>query len=184
MQRPRSQPALSTGCAHISSALRRLKFREGRPGFRFQSIVPIETVSTKAASLTSCAEAAFNVAYHRCLVAHYRHDADGNKSGKSKGTCTGLGQINAAAFNIRPSVRDRDRDGITTLLVGDLDLGTKGQRFVRRCHGVVVERDAAGSFGSTLRRVSHGVHRCDTVFGKNWNVEQTKYERGDQPSHA
>ena len=92
-------------------------------------------------------EAAFDVAYHRCLVAHYRHDADGNKSGKSKGICTGLGQINAAAFNIRSSVRDRDRDGITTLLVGDLDLGTKGQRFVRRRHDVVVVRDAAGSFG-------------------------------------
>src|SRR6516165_2436087 len=71
--------------------------------------------------------AAFDVVYHRCLVAHYRHGTDGNKSGKSKGTCTGLGQINAAAFNIRPSVRDRDRDGITILLVGDLDLGTKGQ---------------------------------------------------------
>jgi hypothetical protein len=38
--------------------------------------------------------------------------------------------------------------------------------------------------GSRLRRVSHGVHRCDTFFGTNWNVEQTKYERGDQPSHA
>src|SRR5262249_23651482 len=134
--------------------------------------------------LTSCPEAAVDVAYHRYLVAHYRHDADENKSGKPKGTCTGLGQINAAAFNIRPSVRDRDRDGITTLLVGDLDLGTKRQRFVRRRHGVVVERDAAGGFGSRLRRVSHGVHRCDTVFGKNWNVEQTKYERGDQPSHV
>ena len=144
---------------------------------------PAEKASTRH-PLTSCPEAAVDVAYHRCLVAHYRHDADGNKFGKSKGTCTGLGQINAAAFNIRPSVRDRDRDGITTLLVGDLDLGTKGQRFVRRRHGVVVEGDAAGSFGSRLRRVSHGVHRCDTVFGKNWNVEQTKYERGDQPSHA
>jgi hypothetical protein len=28
------------------------------------------------------------------------------------------------------------------LLVGDLDFGTKGQRFVRRRHDVVVERDA------------------------------------------
>jgi hypothetical protein len=97
---------------------------------------------------------------------------------------TGLGQINAAAFNIRPSVRDRDRDGMATLLVGDLDFRTKGQPFVRRRHDVVVERNAAGSFGFRLRRVSHGVHRCDTVFGTNWNVEQTKYERGDQPSHA
>src|SRR5262249_34375129 len=70
-----------------------------------------ETVSTKAASLTSCPEAAFDVAYHRCLVAHYRHDADENKSGKPKGTCTGLGQINAAAFNIRPSVRDLSDQG-------------------------------------------------------------------------
>jgi len=34
MQRPRSQPALSTGCAHISSALRRLIFREGCPAPR------------------------------------------------------------------------------------------------------------------------------------------------------
>src|SRR5262249_45438464 len=71
----------------------------------------------EAASLTSCPGPAFDLAYHRCLVAHYRHDAYGNKSGKSKGTCAGLGQINAAAFNIRPSVGDRDRDGITTLLV-------------------------------------------------------------------
>src|SRR5262249_56189695 len=108
---------------------------------------PAEKTSTRH-PLTSCPEAAVDVAYHRCLVAHYRHDADGNKFGKSKGTCTGLGQINAAAFNIRPPVRDRDRDGITTLLVGDLDLGTKGQRFVRRRHDVVVERDAAAGFGS------------------------------------
>jgi hypothetical protein len=66
------------------------------------------------------------------------------------------------------------------LLVGDLDFGTKGQRFVCRRHGVVVERDAAGSFGSRLRRISHGVLRCDTVFGTNWNVEQTKYERSNR----
>src|SRR5262249_246662 len=144
---------------------------------------PAEKASTRH-PLTSCPEAAVDVAYHRCLVAHYRHDADGNKFGKSKGACTGLGQINAAAFNIRPPVRDHDRDGMPILLVGDLDFGTKGQRFVRCRHGVVVEGDPAGSFGSRLRRVSHGIHRCDTVFGKNWNVEQTKYERGDQPSHA
>ena len=100
--------------------------------------------------MTSCPEAAFDVAFHRWLVAHYRHDANGSKSGKSKGACTGLGQINAAAFNIRPSVHDRDRDGMTILLVGDLDFGTKGQRFVRRRHGVIVERDAAGSFGSSV----------------------------------
>jgi hypothetical protein len=80
----------------------------------------------EAASLTSCPEATFDVAYHRCLVAHYRHDADGNKSGKSKGTCTGLGQINAAAFNIGPSVRDRDRDGMAILLVVTLTLEPKG----------------------------------------------------------
>jgi hypothetical protein len=123
-------------------------------------------------------------AFHQSLIGHHRHDTDRSKSGKSKGACTGLGQIYAAAFNIRPSVRDRDRDCMTILLVGDLDFGTKGQRFVRRRHGVIVERDAAGSFGSRLRRVTHGVHRCDTVFGTNWNVEQTKYERGDQPSHA
>ena len=120
----------------------------------------------------------------RWSVARHRHDADRSESGKSEGTCTGLGQINATAFNIRPSVRDRDRDGMTILLVDDLDFGTEGQRFVRRRHGVIVERDAAGSFGSRLRRVTYGVHRCDAVFGTNWNVEQTKYKRGDQPSHA
>src|SRR5262245_20133040 len=169
--------------AYFIGGLRRLEFREACPGISIPEQLSGRDRLSEATSLTACPEAAVDVAYHRCLVAHYRHDADGNKFGKSKGTFTGLGQINAAAFNIRPSVRDRDRDGIT-LLVGDLDLGTKGQRFVRRCHGVVVERGAAGSFGSTLRRVSHGVHRCDTVFGKNWNVEQTKYERGDQPSHA
>jgi hypothetical protein len=50
---------------------------------------------------------------------------------------------------------------------------------------VLVPRcDAAGSFGSTLRRVPHAIHRRDTFFGTNWNIEQTKYERGDQPSHA
>jgi hypothetical protein len=128
---------------------------------------------------TSCPEVALKVAFHgQWLVAHH-HDADRGKSGKSKGACTGLGQINAAAFNVRPSIRDRDRDNMTILLVRDLDFGTKGQPFVRRRHGVIVERDATGSFGSRLRGVTHGVHRCDTVFGKNWNVEQTKYERGD-----
>ena len=170
--------------AYFIGGLRRLEFREGCPGISIPEQLSGRDRLNEAASLTSCPEAAFDVAYHRRLVAHYRHDADGNKSGKSKDTCTGLGQINAAAFNIRPSVRDRDRDGITTLLVGDLDLGTKGQRFVRRRHGVVVVKDPAGSFGPRLRRVSHGVHRCDAVFGMNWNVEQTKYERGDQPSHA
>jgi hypothetical protein len=40
---------------------------------------------------------------------------------------------------------------MTILLVGDLDFATKGQRFVRRRHGVIVDRDAAASFGSTLR---------------------------------
>jgi hypothetical protein len=39
---------------------------------------------------------------------------------------------------------------------------------VRRRHGVIVERNAAGSFGSRLRRVTHDVHRCDAVFGTNW----------------
>jgi hypothetical protein len=52
-------------------------------------------------------------AFHRRLVAHHRHDTDRSKSIKSKGACTGLGQINAAAFSIRASVRDRDRDGMT-----------------------------------------------------------------------
>jgi hypothetical protein len=99
-------------------------------------------------------EAALEVVFHQWLVAHHRHDTDRSKSGKFKRARTGLGQINAAAFNIRPSVRDRDRDGMTILLVGDLDLGTKWQRFVRRRHGVIVERDAAGSFGSRLRRVT------------------------------
>src|SRR5262249_29947706 len=77
-------------------------------------------------SLTSGPEAAFDVAYHRCLVAHYRHNADRNKSGKSKGTCTGLGQVNAAAFNIRPSVRDRDRNGRPFSLLVTLTLEPKG----------------------------------------------------------
>ena len=36
-----------------------------------------------------------------------------------------------------------DRDRMAILLVGDLDFGTKGQRFVRRRHDVLVERDAA-----------------------------------------
>jgi hypothetical protein len=66
-------------------------------------------------------------AFHQWLVAHNRHDTDRSKSGKIKGTCTCLGQINATAFNIGPSVRDRDRDGTTIPLVGDLDFGTKGQ---------------------------------------------------------
>ena len=61
-------------------------------------------------------------ALHQRLIAHHRHDTDRSKSGKSKGSCTGLGQINAAAFNIRPSIRDRNRDGMTILLVGDLTL--------------------------------------------------------------
>ena len=74
-------------------------------------------------------------AFHRWLVARHRHDIDRSKSDKSKGACTGLGQINAAAFDITASVRDRDRDGMTILLVGDLDFGTKGQRFVRRRQG-------------------------------------------------
>ena len=39
-----------------------------------------------------------------------------------------------------PSVRDRDRDGISGLLVGYPHRGTKGRRFVRRGHVVVVER--------------------------------------------
>src|SRR5262245_12005560 len=100
-------------------------------------------------------------------------------TGKSKGTCTGLGQINAAAFNKRPTVRDPHRNGMAVVLVGDLDFGTKGQRFVRCRHAVIVERDAARSLGSTLRRVSNCVHGCDTVFGTNWNDKQTKYKRGD-----
>jgi hypothetical protein len=77
----------------------------------------------------------------------------------------------------RPTVRDPHGNGMAGFLVGDLDFGTKRQRFVRRRHGVILERDAAGSFGSRLGRVTDGVHRCDTVFGKHWNVEQ--YERGD-----
>ena len=77
---------------------------------------------------------------------------------------TTRGQINAAAFNVRSSVRDRDRDGMSGLLVGYLHRGTKGQRFVRRGHGVIVERDAAGGCGSRLRRIPQGIHRCDTFF--------------------
>jgi|GraSoiStandDraft_47_1057283.scaffolds.fasta_scaffold22456_3 hypothetical protein len=48
MQRPRSQPALSTGCAHISSADCVVSNSERvAQGFRFQSSFPVETVSTK-----------------------------------------------------------------------------------------------------------------------------------------
>jgi hypothetical protein len=50
-------------------------------------------------------------------------------------------------------------------LLVTLTLEPEGQRFVGRRHDVVVERDTAGSFGSRLRRVSHGVLRCYTVFG-------------------
>ena len=110
------------------------------------------------------------------LVTHHWHDADGSKSGKSKGAGTGLGQINAAAS---PSIRDRDHNGMTIFLVSDLNFGTEGQRFVGRRHRALVERGTAGSFGSTLRRVTQGVHRRDTVFSPNWNVEQTKHERSD-----
>jgi hypothetical protein len=39
-------------------------------------------------------------AFHQWLVVQHRHDINGSKSGKSKGACTRLGQINAAAFNI------------------------------------------------------------------------------------
>jgi hypothetical protein len=113
------------------------------------------------------------------LVTHHRHDADRSKSGKSKGAGAGQGHINAAAFNIGPPVRDRDRNGMAIFLVGDLNFRTKGQRFMRRCHRVIVERGTAGGFCSTLRRVPQGVHRCDAVFSANWNVEQTKHERRD-----
>ena len=82
----------------------------------------------------------------RSLIAHYRQDGDWSKPGKPKGACTGRGQINAAAFNVRPSVRDRDRNSMSGLLVGYPHRGTKGQRFVRCSHVVVVERDSAGSF--------------------------------------
>jgi hypothetical protein len=75
----------------------------------------------RAKRLDRTAPGGLEVAFHRWLVAHHRHDADRSKSSKSKGTCTGLGQINAAAFNVRPSVRDRDRDGMTILLIGYLD---------------------------------------------------------------
>jgi hypothetical protein len=108
------------------------------------------------------------------LVTHHGHDAHGSNSGKSKGVGTGLGQINAAASHIGASVRDRDRNGMTIFLVGDLNFGTKGQRFVGRRHRAIVERGTAGGFGSTLRRVTQGVHRRDTVFSSNWNVEQVR----------
>src|SRR5947207_9684680 len=111
------------------------------------------------------------------LVTHQGHDADGSKSGKSKGAGTGLGQINAAASHIGASIRDRDRNGMTIFLVGDLNFGTEGQRFVGRRHRAIGERGTAGSFGSTLRGVPQGVHRRDTVFSPNWNLEQTKHER-------
>ena len=176
MQRLGSQPTQLTGCAHISSPACVVSIREGCPILYFQSSFPVETPTQRAASR--------DTEFAAMLFAHHRHHADGSNSGKSKGTCTGLGQINAAASNIRPSVRDPDRDGMAGFLVGDFDFGTKGKPFVRRRHGVIVKRDAARSFGSTLRRVSHGVHRCDTIFSPEWNAEQTKCERGDQTSHA
>jgi hypothetical protein len=126
---------------------------------------------------TRSARNAFELREGIALVTHHGHDVDRSKSGKSKGAGTGLGQINAATFNIRPSVRDRDSNGVTIFLVGDLNFGTKGQRFVGRRHSIIVEGGTAGSFGSRLRRVTQGVHGCDTVFSANWNVEQTKYER-------
>jgi hypothetical protein len=48
-----------------------------------------------------------------------------------------------------------------TFLLASKAVPDKGQRFVRRRHGVIAERDGAGSFGSRLRRVPHGVHRCE-----------------------
>ena len=84
------------------------------------------------------------------LVTRHRRNGDRGKPGKSKGARTSPGQINAAPFNIGPSVRDRDRHGTTVLLVGDLDFGTEGQRLVRRRHRIIAERDTAGGFGSSL----------------------------------
>jgi hypothetical protein len=75
---------------------------------------------------TRSARNAFELREGIALVTHHGHDVDRSKSGKSKGAGTGLGQINAATFNIRPSVRDRDSNGVTIFLVGDLNFGTKG----------------------------------------------------------
>jgi hypothetical protein len=166
MQRRRSQPAQSTGCARISS----VAWAVSNPRVPvFRSRFPLENVNeprlTLKVSRWSCAGTG-NLGQSRlelgpAVCFRVSPWLDRSKSGKSKGACTRLGQINAAALNIRPSVRDRDRDGLTILLVGDLDFGTKGERFVRRRHGVIVERDAAGSFGS--RRPEPGLVPANSV---------------------
>jgi hypothetical protein len=145
MQTRRSQPAQSKGCAHISSAAcaisnpRVPRYFDPRAAFRSrESTSRVSSLSLAAGPVQvpeMLGSRAWNLVplsvfvFHRWLVAHHRHDTDKSKPGKSKGACTGLGQINAVAFNIRPSARDRDHDGMTILLVGDLDFGTKGQRF-------------------------------------------------------
>jgi hypothetical protein len=140
---------------------------------------PVRFQESSARNGLRAALGGFRGSVFKWLLTHDGHDADRSKSGKSKGAGTGLGQINAAALNIGPSVGDCDRNGMTILLVGDLNFGTKGQRFVGRRHSIIVERGAAGSSGSTLRRVTQRVHRCQAIFRTNWNVEQTKYERRD-----
>jgi hypothetical protein len=75
-------------------------------------------------------------------------DSDASKSRKSKGTRTGLRHINAATFNIRPTICNRNRDGMAILFIGHLHYGAKRQRFVRRRQRTIVEGDAAGSFRS------------------------------------
>ena len=88
---------------------------------------------------------------HGWLVAHHRHDADRSKSGKSKDTRTGLGQINAAAFNMTSSIRDRDRGGMTVPLLVTLTLEPKGSDL---CAAVI----ALSSKGRPLAVL---VPRCD-----------------------
>ena len=52
-------------------------------------------------------------------------------------------------------------------LLVTLTLERKGSDLCAAVMALYVEGDAAGSFDSRLRRIPHGVHRCDTFFGTN-----------------
>jgi hypothetical protein len=98
--------------AYLIGSLRRLESERGRY-FDSQSSFPVERVDEPRLILkfrrwsckgTNVGSRAWNLvplsafAFQQWLVAHYRHDTDRSKSGKIKGACTGLGQINAAAL--------------------------------------------------------------------------------------
>src|SRR5262249_48580522 len=107
MQRRRSQPAQSKGCAHILSAACAVS-NPGVPRYfdpdqlsgRDKSTSRVSSLSLAAGPVQvpeMLSSRAWNLvplsafAFHRWLVAHHRHDTDRSKSDKSKGTCTGLG---------------------------------------------------------------------------------------------